>query len=105
MVLFCSFFLIKLIQTFFFYLFFFFKSVNSVQQLTERVRRGSTDTLHHHCPPQDHRSVQVKKTMTEKLKRKDYELKTLKTELKTKNDELSMLTNRVTIAEKSQLKN
>lgn len=81
------------------------KSINSVQQLTERVRRVSTDTLHHHCPPQDLRSVNVKKTMVDKIKRKDYELKTLKDELKSRNEELSSLTNRVTIAEKSHLSN
>lgn len=67
--------------------------------MTERVRRESTDKLHHHCPPEDSRSNQTKKVMSERIKRKDYELKTLKDELKTKADELSSLTARLTIVE------
>ena len=73
------------------------KPLNSVQSTADRVRRGSTDTLHHHCPPEDMRSNQVKKNMNEKIKRKDYELKTLKQEIKSKSEEVTNLTNKLTI--------
>ncbi len=64
---------------------------------TERARKKSTDTLHHHCPPIDEiRTNQMKKEMSEKLKRKEYELKTLKNEIKEKSDELYNLSNRMT---------
>lgn len=76
------------------------KPVSSVQQMSERVRRESTDRLHHHCLPEDNKSDLIKKSVSEKLKRKDYELKSLKEELKSKNDELNNLTNRLTIVEK-----
>ncbi|CAF0756552.1 unnamed protein product [Brachionus calyciflorus] len=78
------------------------KPVSSVQQLSERIRRESTDRLHHHCVPEDIKSNQIKKTVSEKIKRKDYELKVLKDELKTKNDELTNLTNRLSIVEKGE---
>ena len=72
--------------------------MSSVQSTTDRVRRGSTDTLHHHCPPEDIVQVnQVRKTMNEKIKRKDYELKTLKQEIKNKSEEVTNLTNKLTI--------
>jgi hypothetical protein len=59
------------------------------------TRRGSTDKLHHHCPPDEKREAnQIKKVMNEKIKRKDYELQTLKKEIKEKTDELSHMTNR-----------
>ena len=74
-----------------------FKPLSSVQTTTDRVRRGSTDHLHHHCPPEDIRSNQVRKTMNEKIKRKDYELKTLKQEIKSKSEEVNNLTNKLTI--------
>jgi hypothetical protein len=38
----------------------------------------------------------MKKEMSEKLKRKEYELKTLKNEIKEKSDELYNLSNRMT---------
>lgn len=72
--------------------------------VTEKVRRGSTDTLHHHCPPDDFKATTVKKTMNEKIKRKDYELKVLKDEIKEKAEEISNLTSRLTIVENGQLK-
>ena len=59
--------------------------MDSIQTFGERVRRGSTDTLHHHCRPEDIRSNTIKKSMNDKIKRKDYELKTLKQEIKSKN--------------------
>jgi hypothetical protein len=67
----------------------------------EKIRRGSTDTLHHHCPPDDiHHTVKnVKKSMNEKIKKKDYELKSLKDELKTKQGELSDVGNRLKMVE------
>lgn len=67
---------------------------------TEKVRRGSTEHLHHHCPPGDAKSVRVRKEMGEQLKRKDYELKMLKTEIKSKADEISNLTSRLTVVDK-----
>lgn len=78
----------------------FKKPIETIQQLTERVRRESTDRLHHHCIPNDNKSNPTKKAVSERIKRKDYELKTLKEELKIKNDELNNLTNRLTIVEK-----
>ena len=66
--------------------------------------RSATDRLHHHCPPEDVHSHQVKKEMGEKVKRKDYELKTLKKDLKNKSDELSALTQKLSIVENSQFK-
>ena len=45
------------------------------------IRRSgnSTGTLHHHCPPDANGKVRtIKRTMDEKLVRKDYEIKTLK---------------------------
>jgi hypothetical protein len=50
-------------------------------QSNELIRRsgGSTATLHHHCPPDSTSKVRtVKRDMTEKIARKDYEIKTLK---------------------------
>ena len=73
------------------------KSISTVTSIADRVRRGSTDTLHHHCPPDDPKSSQMKRAFNDKLKRKDYELKALKSELKTKSDELSNLSSRYTI--------
>ena len=73
--------------------------MDSIQTFGERVRRGSTDTLHHHCRPEDIRSNTIKKSMNDKIKRKDYELKTLKQEIKSKTDEVNNLTNRLTIVE------
>lgn len=68
------------------------------------MRKNSTDTLHHHCPPDDEAKMKtVKKSMNEKIKKKDYELKVLKNELKTKHDELSEISNRLKIAEKGQV--
>ncbi len=77
------------------------KPLSSVNQSIERVRRGSTDKLHHHCPPADPRSGLYKKEMQEKIKRKEYELKTLKSDLKAKNEELSALSNRLNVSENS----
>ncbi|RNA40375.1 forkhead-associated domain-containing 1-like [Brachionus plicatilis] len=76
------------------------KPVDSVQHLAERVRRESTDRLHHHCVPNDHKLGPIKKAAAERIKRKEYELKTLKDELKVKNEELNNLNNRLTIVEK-----
>jgi transcriptional regulator with PAS, ATPase and Fis domain len=77
--------------------------VSSVSQSIDRisVRRDSNDRLHHHCPPTDARSSSQKKEMQEKIKRKEYELKTLKNDLKTKNSELSSLSSRLNISETS----
>ena len=62
------------------------------------ARRGSTDKLHHHCLPDDSFNAnQLKKVTNEKIKRKDYELKTLKKEIKEKTDELSHMANQLTI--------
>jgi hypothetical protein len=70
----------------------------------ERIRKGSTDTLHHHCPPDtDSRIRDAKKTMSEKLKKKDYELKVLKQELRSKHEELSEISNRIKIHENGQV--
>ena len=83
---------------------FFFNLKTVVQPpVSEKVRRGSTDTLHHHCPPEDPRANTVKKTLNEKIKRKDYELKTLKKELRDKSDEVSNLTSRLTIVENGKV--
>jgi len=71
---------------------------------SEKVRRGSTDHLHHHCPPKDKAAASVKREMGEKVKRKDYELKLLKEEIKSKADEISHLTSRLTIVENGQPK-
>lgn len=43
--------------------------------------------------------------MSEKIKRKDYELKVLKEEIKNKAEEISNLTSRLTIVQNGQLKN
>ena len=76
---------------------------NLSAQPVERFRRGSTDTLHHHCVPDDAARVnQLKKNMSEKIKRKDYELKVLKQEIKEKSDELANLTSRLTLVEGSK---
>jgi hypothetical protein len=73
------------------------KQKKNITISTERARKQSTDTLHHHCPPDsDIRNRQIKKEMNDKLKRKEYELKTLKTEIKEKTDELYNLSNRYT---------
>lgn len=70
----------------------------------ERIRKGSTETLHHHCPPDtDGRIKDAKKTMSEKLKKKDYELKVLKQELRSKHEELSEISNRIKIHENGQV--
>ena len=75
----------------------FFFRIQNITISTERARKKSTDTLHHHCPPIDElRTNQIKKEMNEKLKRKEYELKTLKSEIKEKSDELYNLSNRMT---------
>ena len=63
------------------------------------MRRSSTDTLHHHCPPEDKSSHQVKKSLNEKIKRKDYELKAIKSELKSKTEELSNLSTRQAVSQ------
>ena len=71
----------------------------------DRIRKNSTDTLHHHCPPDTEDKIKdARKTMSEKLKKKDYELKVLKQELRTKHDELSEISNRLKIKENSQVK-
>ncbi len=65
-------------------------SHSAVPAVVTSVRRGSSDTLHHHCRPDDSFSQEkIKKTMNERIKRKDYELKTLKKEIKEKSEELS----------------
>ncbi len=71
----------------------------------EKIRRSSTDTLHHHCPPDDiHKTMRnVKKNMNEKIKRKDYELKSIKDELKAKQSELSEAGNRLKMIENGQV--
>lgn len=71
----------------------------STTQKNEKSRRESTETLHHHCPPADSKAATVRKEMDEKIKRKDYELKSLKNEIKSKADEISTLTSRLTILE------
>lgn len=76
------------------------KPIDAIQQFTERVRTESTDRLHHHCIPNSTKSSQPNKIVSERIKRKDYELKTLKEELKIKNEELNNLTNRLTLVEK-----
>ena len=81
-----------------------FKPLTTITQRTEKIRRGSTDTLHHHCPPGDSKAAVVKKEMSEKIKRKDYELKALKSEIKSKAEEISNLTSRLTIVENSSPK-
>ena len=74
------------------------KSVNAIPIPINSARRGSTDKLHHHCLPDDsYNAIQFKKVTNEKIKRKDYELKTLKKEIKEKTDELSNMTNHLTI--------
>lgn len=65
----------------------------------EKIRRGSTETLHHHCPPGDSKATNLRKEMNNKIKRKDYELKNLKAEIKSKAEEISKLTSRLTIVE------
>lgn len=73
------------------------KQKKNITISTERARKKSTDTLHHHCPPVDEqRANHIKKEMNDKLKRKEYELKTLKSEIKEKTDELYNLSNRLT---------
>lgn len=72
------------------------KTVNSIPLPINSARRGSTDTLHHHCKPDDsYNQNQIKKVMNEKIKRKDFELKTLKKEIKDKTDELSHLSKNI----------
>lgn len=78
--------------------------LTTINQKTEKIRRESTDTLHHHCPPGDSKAASVRKEMSEKIKRKDYELTTLKNEIKSKAEEISTLTSRLTVVENSQPK-
>jgi len=62
-------------------IYFFSKNIDQSQS-NELIRRsgGSTATLHHHCPPDSTSKVRtVKRDMNQKLARKDYEIKTLKT--------------------------
>jgi hypothetical protein len=63
--------------------------------INDRARKNSTDHLHHHCPPEDTQSRLVRKNLSEKLKKKDYELKQLKDELKYKHEELNDLASRL----------
>ena len=76
----------------------------STVTVTTKTRRDSTDRLHHHCPPGDAKATSVKKEMSDRIKRKDYELRTLKDEIKSKAEEISNLTSRLTIVENSQPK-
>jgi hypothetical protein len=80
--------------------------VNQTTDVSQRTRRASTERLHHHCPPNEdtYRSHTQKKELSDKVKRKDYELKVLKKDLKEKQNELSSLSQRLSIVENSQLK-
>jgi hypothetical protein len=81
-----------------------YSSAKSQQPFTERVRRTSTDKLHHHCPPgNDFKAYNIKKIMDDKIKRKEYELNTLKKELKERDSSISNLTSRLTIVENSRV--
>ncbi len=70
----------------------------------DRIRKNSTEHLHHHCPPDaDGKVKDVKKSMNDRMKKKDYELKILKQELRSKHDELSDISNRLKIHENGQV--